>query len=681
MEADPARGRWRIAALSGSILVLELAFIRQVPAEVRGISYFTNLLLVASFFGLGIGCILQDGRRLDVFLPVGLLLMAGFLFYGRGLVIHEEASAVHYWLQDPDPDALARSIPLYPAVLAAFLIAAMPFVALGQMLAVTMNRLPRLEAYSWDILGSLAGTILFSVSSFLEVPPWVWPPAIGVLWAACFAPSARGKVLAAAAGLPFLLFSQTPLHGHWSPYYFVQYGRDASGLMVFVNSVFHQLAIDFESKDPAIRGMQAHALKKFSLPYDLYREHHGGADPKRVLVLGAGTGNDVVIALRNRAERIVAVEIDPAILRLGRTLSPSRPYDDPRVVAVVDDARHYLRTTPERFDLVILGTLDSQTLLSGKANMRLENYVYTAESFADAREVLVDGGLLGAYYSTFGRNSPWVAGRVLATVRAAFGDSTKMAVAESTFLFNTIFLAAKGIDGFARPAKPSGGAASPMPSTDDWPFVYMERPTISPLYLKLFGTLALLIAGVFLLLRRVHPVPGLHLEFLLLGLGFTLMESAAVVRMALVFGSTWTVNAVVFASVLLTAFLANLAVLKGRAPSLRVAGTCLVGAILLAWLFPLPVLFHVPPLAKLAACGVLVGLPVLCAGVCFSRLFAEQATTGYALGVNLVGAMAGGLVEYLSMLLGMRAIWLVALGVYLLAFLVARRRRGAVRAT
>ena len=56
---------WHIAVVSFTVLVLELALIRQVPAEVRIVSYFTNLLLFASFFGLGLGAILQSWRNLS----------------------------------------------------------------------------------------------------------------------------------------------------------------------------------------------------------------------------------------------------------------------------------------------------------------------------------------------------------------------------------------------------------------------------------------------------------------------------------------------------------------------------------------------------------------------------------------------------------------------------------------
>jgi hypothetical protein len=71
----PAAGAWCIAMVAASILLLELAFIRQIPAEVRVIAYFHNLILMASFFGLGLGCILQKQWSLQVLLPLGLLLV------------------------------------------------------------------------------------------------------------------------------------------------------------------------------------------------------------------------------------------------------------------------------------------------------------------------------------------------------------------------------------------------------------------------------------------------------------------------------------------------------------------------------------------------------------------------------------------------------------------------------
>ena len=74
--------------------------------------------------------------------------------------------------------------------------------------------------------------------------------------------------------------------------------------------------------------------------------------------------------------------------------------------------------------------------------------------------------------------------------------------------------------------------------------------------------------------------------------------------------------------------------------------------------------------ARCASSFVLIGIPVLLAGNCFSKMFAQQKSSGYALGVNLIGAMAGGLLEYISMLHGMRSVWVVLAMVYFTAFTV-----------
>jgi SAM-dependent methyltransferase len=435
-----------------------------------------------------------------------------------------------------------------------------------------------------------------------------------------------------------------------------------------VNSSFHQLAIDFTDKgDPATQSLMR---TKWGAPYQAYVSLHGGARPRRVLVLGAGTGNDVVMALANGAEQVVAVEIDPVILKLGRELNPSAPYGDPRVRAVVDDARHYLRSSPERFDIIVFGTLDSQSLLSGHANLRLENYVYTREALSDARRLLNEGGMAVLHYSVF---RPWILGRIYSTVRAAFGDECVLLRESSPALFNVTVLAGRGLPALRDDPRTVAEFGRALPASDDWPFVYLERPTIAPVYLQILFVIVLLVFGAFLLVRRLHAGTGAHFDFLALGLGFSLMESAAVVRFALLFGSTWVVNAVVFTSVLATIFVANLVVLRGRAPALNVSFALLWLAVLANYVFPLNILFATGPLARAVVSGLLVGSPVFFAGLCFSGLFGAQKVTGYPLGMNLVGAMGGGVLEYASMLTGMRAVWLMVLVLYLIAWLAYRR--------
>ncbi len=668
-------GPWRIALVSASVLVLELALIRLIPAEVRVISYFTNLVLMACFFGLGLGCILARWRPLATTVPLGVMLILAFVVAGRGVIVYSEATDVHYWLLYSEMPNQARRLPLLPAAFAAFLLAACPFVGLGQTLARAMDRLPRLRAYGWDIAGSLAGTVVFTAGSFLGVPPWLWVAAVLGAWAAAMVRTLPRRALWLAAGVAALALGSDTHNVRWSPYYLVQWEQEATGLRVWVNSSLHQYAVDWTATGPEARDLQRHMLEKWSQPYKLYRELHQGAGPRRVLVLGAGTGNDLTVALANGAEEVVAVEIDPVILELGQLVNPARPYQDRRVEAVVGDARAFLKQTDRRFDLVVFGTLDSQALLSGLSSVRLENFVYTREGLADARRVLTDDGLVAVYYAVF---RPWLYGRILATVEAVFGDAVRLYPTESRFLFNTVVVAGPGVERLPQAGGELATGEPGTPSTDDWPFVYLERRAVGREHLSLVGLVAVLVLGVLFLLRRLHPATGLHADYLLLGLGFTLMESSAVVRMALLFGSTWTVNAVVFAAVLLTIFVANWSVLRRWAPPLAFAWPTLLALILLNAVFPLAALFALPLPLRATAAAVLVGAPVYCAATCFSTLFAREPTTGYALGVNLVGAMAGGLIEYASMALGMRAIWLIALGLYALAWLssvlIGRRR-------
>ena len=97
-----------------------------------------------------------------------------------------------------------------------------------------------------------------------------------------------------------------------------------------------------------------------------------------MLIVGAGTGNDVAVALSEGARHIDAVEIDPVIQSLGRRWHPDRPYQSPRVSVHINDGRAVIQNTGSRYDLILFALPDSLTLLTGQSNLRLENYLFTA---------------------------------------------------------------------------------------------------------------------------------------------------------------------------------------------------------------------------------------------------------------------------------------------------------------
>jgi hypothetical protein len=79
------------------------------------------------------------------------------------------------------------------------------------------------------------------------------------------------------------------------------------------------------------------------------------------------------------------------------------------------------------------------------------------------------------------------------------------------------------------------------------------------------------------------------------------------------------------------------------------------------------------PAARLAFSLVYVGIPIFFAATTFALLFREREDSASAFGWNVLGAVAGGLLEFLSMAIGLRALFLVALAAYLTAFLIRLR--------
>ena len=109
----------------------------------------------------------------------------------------------------------------------------------------------------------------------------------------------------------------------------------------------------------------------------------------------------------------------------------------------------------------------------------------------------------------------------------------------------------------------------------------------------------------------------------------------------------------------------------------KAEGSGLGLSLALNYLLPLKVLLALESPAREISAALLIAAPVFFAAICFSRLFSRESQTGYALGINLVGAMGGGLLEYFSMLTGMRNIWLIALLIYFMAWITTRRSQNA----
>jgi hypothetical protein len=159
-----------------------------------------------------------------------------------------------------------------------------------------------------------------------------------------------------------------------------------------------------------------------------------------------------------------------------------------------------------------------------------------------------------------------------------------------------------------------------------------------------------------------------------MGMAFLLLETSGLVRMSLLFGATWFVNALVFGSVLTMVLLANwIAYVRPMQRSTPLF-VLLLAALGVAWALP-PAMFSAwSPVAKYLASSVVLFVPILLGNLAFSQAYRTCASPAKAFGANLLGAVVGGVSENLALITGYRALFLIAGVLYLLVWMTYPER-------
>ncbi len=577
---------------------------------------------------------MRAGKRIRLWIwPASLvvvvaatLVMHRIAFAGRGV-------SEFLWLFYADIPNAAIVHDVRPPIVIAFILTAISFVTLGQIIGERLQDFSRaalpLGGYIADLGGSLIGVIAFAVASFYRTFPVTWFVVILIAGALLIALRDTRALIAHAVFATAIVaaIGATEQSTVYSPYYALRARHNPSGkgINVLVNGSFHQYAAPIMKRDAGASEYDRVLQRTYPIPYQQL-----SSKPRNVLVLGAGTGNDVAVALDHGAERIDAVEIDPVIIEIGRSLHPDRPYQSPRVHVFNTDARAYLRNTIERYDLIIFGTLDSQTRLSALANVRLDNFVYTVDCMRMARERLAPGGGMALYFSV---HNEAIHEKIFAMLTDAFGEPP-LVLHGFKLLFTELFLAGPAWEYLRTPlqrvelSRALQATASVDIPTDDWPYLYLDSRKISS-------------------------------------------------QMSLLWGATWTTSAVVFASILLMILLGTILMQYRPMPS-PVATAALTITLLLTYAIPTEWLLARTPAARLGLSIFFAGAPVFFASICFALLFRQRTEVNLAFGWNLAGAVVGGLIEILAVTIGLRALTLVAAAAYLSAFLL--KRGGELRA-
>jgi len=726
--SNPAKISLNLFAISVVGLFLELLLIRWVSTEIRIFAYLQNTVLVVCFLGLGMGC--WDSRKKFALreLLVPLVVLVGLLalpptrnYLGNSITdLLSGASGHEIWdaSQLTGMQKIAGGIFGLALTFGMMFLLWATFVPVGRMLGGLMGEHPNtLWAYSVNVAGSLVGIWLFVGCSALGLPPVAWF-IVFVAGAVFFLGHGHKSklvdvvLLAAILGFGCLAgYEPGWQETRWSPYqklslydnarkdtehtFWAKLGgerrpaiADYGTYMIGVNNVGYQATMDHRpgmipTDNPKHYPPEQLGYSQYDLPPKLH------PNPQQTLVVGAGSGNDVAGMLRNGSQSVIAVEIDPEIIKFGQQIHPEKPYDDPRVKIVNDDARSYFATTEEKFDVIAFGLLDSHTTTS-MTNARLDHYVYTVESLTHAKTLLKPGGMM---VLSFEAQKPYILERMSGTLALVFGkEPLVFRVPSNGYGWGGVIFVAGDQDSaraqIAADPKfdklitewqttlPPKLEVKPELATDDWPYIYLEHRRVPVLYLLLAGSLLALFAVGVRSLKTPHIVRGwdkTQTHFFLLGAAFMLLEVQNISKAAVVLGNTWNVNAVIISGILVMILAANaLSAFAKRVPTWPFY-FALIGSCIGLFFLDLSQFGFLPYWQKAAVVGTLTSLPMLFSGVIFIRSFAHVQRKDAALGANLFGSLAGALLQTVTFVTGIKALLLIVAAFYLGAILLKPR--------
>jgi hypothetical protein len=724
--------------ISFLILFFELACIRWFGSMVVFLTFFTNIVLLATFLGMSVGCLTASGRRDFTRWVTPLLLVAAvsarllLTLYTRFTHLLVDVGGqgspqqIYFGTEYRAHDLAAFAIPVEIIAIVFFALIALIFVGMGQVMGHAFNDADdRLKAYTANIGGSLIGIAAFSAASFLRTTPLAWFAIALALWLYFMKrwdPVQVFSVLGAVCVAGATAYTSTLsapyekrtdyLVQYWSPYYKIEF--NPRQLLITTNNIGHQVMV------PRAENVPSYALEH------LLNRDSGGRPFENVLVIGAGSGNDVAAALAYGARNVDAVEIDPAIYETGRANHPELPYADPRVKIHIDDGRSFLRKTERQYDLIIYALVDSLVLQSGYSSVRLESFLFTKQAFDDIRARLKPGGMFAAYNLM---RQGWLVGRISRMMQESFGTSPivlslpyvesispadpqtnritcflegsgssprtaiahKFEEAKNYWVHRTVEPNRFGLNGFAptppvtatapaqdwlriAPARLSTEGITRL-STDDWPFLYLRDPMIPRLNVREMVLIAIVSVAILLIFSPVKRVrPSGRMFFL--GAGFMLLESKSVVHVALLFGSTWIVNSVVFFAILVMILAANTYVRFVGPVRLWPYYTLLTAALVANIVVPMSIFLALPGSQKVAVSCAVVFIPIFFAGIIFATAFRDSKNPDVDFGSNIGGAILGGLCENFSLVVGFNYLLVLAVVFYLISAVV--RREGAV---
>lgn len=419
--------RFGLAGLSAAMLLFELALTRLSSALLW--SALTPMVIAVSLAGLGIGAAWTRRR------------------------ITEDADAGRLAVSTASWTAVVACVALVACVQtpAGFLLGlfALPFFLFGAFAAAVYDRAARPSlTYASDLLGGAAGAAVAPALMSHRSPEDVGMMAVGLAALSGFvvarafptAPKPRWALLPIVATVVQLLVpggfvAMDPFADFGFRSHLIGQTRERGGHVVATAYDMSSRTDLVETSEPWVRYLftdRMHTARivawdgraaAFADPEARKLARLKGLvfrtmAPESVLVLGAGGGFDVALALQAGARRVDAVEINASMVDLTRQLGDfaGRVYDRPEVRVHAAEARRFVRDAPGPWDVVSLSLLETDPA-AARSSTGYQSWVLTSEALAEYLDRLTPAGVVAVV-----QNTESLAEKTVATALATFGQ-------------------------------------------------------------------------------------------------------------------------------------------------------------------------------------------------------------------------------------------------------------------
>jgi spermidine synthase len=443
-------------ALSGMTAIgAEVVWTRLMSLILGGTVYAFSIILAVFLFGLGIGsgvgsALARNSLRPGILLGWCQFCLTAAIFWTALML----AKSLPYWPIDPSLTSnawlnfqldMARCLwALLPATLlwgASFPLALAAAAARGQDPARLVGGI-----YAANTVGGILGGVGFSIVFI----PWIGTQQsqrllIGL--AACaallmFATFAwqflKNAPLAAVIRgvLIFAVLAFFPIalakHVGKIPGELVAYGRfmpsrmGESEMLYVGEGMNNSVAVSRENSSGVRNFHISGKIEASSEPQDMRLQRMLGhlpalvhPHPVSVLIVGCGAGVTAgTFTVHPGIKKITICEMEPLVPHISATYFGAENYgvvDDPRTKIIFDDARHYIFTTHDKFDIITSDPI--HPWVKGSATL------YTKEYFELVKSHLNPGGIVTQWVPLYESDSAVVKSEI-ATFFGAFPDGT-----------------------------------------------------------------------------------------------------------------------------------------------------------------------------------------------------------------------------------------------------------------